>query len=78
MKTRHSLVFTLLLTALTTATLLQAGGPEPKWLGHDRTRPQPTVVDPGLPSTPDKPGKAPSDAVSSTSAWDGSDIAETP
>ncbi len=63
MNTRRPLAFTLLLTALTSATLLQAAGPEPKWLGHDRTRPQPTVVDPGLPSTPDKPGKAPSDAV---------------
>jgi hypothetical protein len=23
------------------------GAPDPNWLGHDRDRPQPTVVDPG-------------------------------
>lgn len=37
--------------------------PDPAFLAHDRTRPQPTVVDPGMPSTPERTGKAPSDAV---------------
>ncbi len=37
--------------------------PDPNWLGHDRTRPLPPVVDPGTPSTQDQPGKPPSDAV---------------
>jgi hypothetical protein len=37
--------------------------PDPNWLAHDRTRPQPTPVDPGSASTQDQPGKPPSDAV---------------
>ena len=39
------------------------GAPDPAWLGHDRERPLPAVVDPGVPSTPDKPGVPPSDAI---------------
>ena len=45
--------------------------PDPAWLGHDRTRPAPTVVDPGYSSTPDHAGKAPSDAVV---LFDGTDL----
>ncbi|PTY08862.1 hypothetical protein DB347_04640 [Opitutaceae bacterium EW11] len=41
------------------------------WLGHDRNRPQPPVVDPGYPSTPERAGKAPSDAVV---LFDGADL----
>jgi hypothetical protein len=37
--------------------------PDPNWLEHDRTRPQPPAVDPGPFSTQDKPGQPPSDAV---------------
>jgi hypothetical protein len=37
--------------------------PDPNWLGHDRDRPQPTVVDPGTFSTEDQPGRPPSDAT---------------
>jgi len=37
--------------------------PPSHWIGHDRTRPLPPVVDPGYPSTPARAGKAPSDAV---------------
>lgn len=33
------------------------------WAIHDRNRPQPTRVEPATPSTQDKPGKPPSDAV---------------
>lgn len=43
------------------------------WLGHDRTRPAPAVVDPGYPSTPDQVGKAPSDAVV---LFDGGDLSK--
>lgn len=41
------------------------------WLGHDRTRPLPPVVDPGVASTSERVGKAPSDAVV---LFDGSDL----
>ncbi|HWT87171.1 MAG TPA: hypothetical protein VN454_00105, partial [Candidatus Angelobacter sp.] len=34
-----------------------------KWKIHDLTRPLPTVIDPGTPSTQDLPGRPPSDAV---------------
>jgi hypothetical protein len=47
--------------------------PDPNWLGHDRLRPPPTAVDPGVPSTQDKVGKAPSDAVV---LFDGSDLSK--
>ena len=45
---------------------------------HDKERPHPRVVDPGTPSTPDKAGQAPSDAVvlfdgTGLSAWVGVD-----
>jgi len=71
MKTTRLLASVFVLTALTTGSALFAG---PHWLGHDRDRPQPTVVDPGMPSTPEKVGRAPSDAVvlfdgSNLSAW---------
>lgn len=41
------------------------------WLGHDRTRPLPPVVDPGMPSMGERVGKAPSDAVV---LYDGGDL----
>ena len=41
-------------------TPLLPGG---KWHVHDGLRPQPPVVTPGTPSTPEAPGKAPADAV---------------
>lgn len=37
--------------------------PDGKWHVHDGLRPQPRAVDPGIASTAEKPGKAPSDAV---------------
>jgi hypothetical protein len=48
--------------------------PDPTWLGHDRDRPQPTVVDPGTFSSEEQPGRPPSDAVvlfdgKDTSPW---------
>jgi len=45
--------------------------PDPQWLGHDRSRPAPAVVDPGTASTPDRAGRAPSDAVV---LFDGKDL----
>jgi hypothetical protein len=47
--------------------------PDPNWLGHDRDRPQPAVVDPGTSSSQDQPGRPPSDA---TVLFDGSDTSQ--
>ncbi len=47
--------------------------PGTKWHVHDGTRPQPTVVTPGEPSTQDKAGTAPSDA---TVLFDGTDLSK--
>jgi hypothetical protein len=47
--------------------------PDPSWLGHDRDRPQPAVVDPGTFSTQDQPGQPPSDA---TVLFGGKDISQ--
>jgi hypothetical protein len=47
--------------------------PDPNWLDHDRTRPQPPVIDPGTAGSPDRPGKAPSDAVV---LFDGQDLSQ--
>lgn len=49
-------------------TPLLPGG---QWHVHDARRPQPTVVTPGTVSTPDAPGRPPSDAVI---LFDGSDL----
>jgi len=48
-----------------------------QWKPHDRNRPVPPVIDPGVSSTQDVPGKAPSDAIAlfdgkDLSGWDGS------
>ena len=51
-------------------TPLLPGG---KWHVHDGTRPQPPVVTPGTPSTPEAPGKAPSDAIV---LFDGHDLSK--
>ena len=44
----------------------------PKWKIHDLDRPVPTGDHPGTSSTPDSPGKAPSDAIV---LFDGKDLA---
>lgn len=67
---RTSLASGLAFVALL-ATSGYSAGHHSQWLGHDRTRPAPEVVDPGYPSTAEKPGKAPSDAVV---LFDGGDL----
>ena len=58
--------------ALTLASLFKLNAaPDPNWLGHDRTRPLPPVVTPGKASTPEQPGRPPSDA---TILFDGEDL----
>jgi Domain of Unknown Function (DUF1080)/Domain of unknown function (DUF3471) len=47
--------------------------PDPNWLAHDRDRPLPPVVTPGVPSIDDQVGKAPSDAVV---LFDGKDLSQ--
>jgi len=44
-----------------------------KWKIHDRTRPHPAVITPGECSTPDHPGRPPSDA---TVLFDGKDLSQ--
>src|SRR2546430_1238094 len=45
--------------------------PDPNWLDHDRNRPLPSVITPAVVSTPERAGKAPSDAVV---LFDGKDL----
>ncbi len=47
--------------------------PGGKWHVHDSDRPWPAVVTPGTASTPDRPGRAPSDAVV---LFDGKDLSK--
>lgn len=47
--------------------------PDPHWFPHDRDRPLPPIVTPATPSTPEKAGTAPSDAVV---LFDGQDLTQ--
>ena len=47
--------------------------PGQEWRVHDKDRPEPSIVDPGTSSTPDRPGKAPSDAIV---LFDGTDLSQ--
>jgi hypothetical protein len=49
------------------------GDADKRWPIHDRNRPQPKVVDPGMNSTQDQVGKAPSDAIV---LFDGKDLSQ--
>jgi hypothetical protein len=54
----------------------EKAGPQQPWSSykvHDMTRPAPPVVEPGTASTPDQPGKPPSDAVV---LFDGKDLSQ--
>jgi beta-glucanase (GH16 family) len=64
--------FCVVLGALSLAASLAADeGPRGLWPIHDRTRPQPRVVDPGTSSTQEEAGRPPSDAVV---LFDGKDL----
>lgn len=66
--------FTLLASVATGAFLAQAEDLDPRhWIGHDRTRPLPPVVDPGHASTQERAGQAPADAVV---LFDGTDLSQ--
>jgi len=47
--------------------------PGSKWRVHDAARPQPRVIDAGTASTPDQPGRPPSDAII---LFDGKDLSK--
>ena len=47
--------------------------PGQEWRVHDKDRPEPSIVEPGMSSTPDQPGKAPSDAIL---LFDGTDLSQ--
>lgn len=64
----HSYVrsFTFILIAVGMGSVLAgtAGAqPDPRWLAHDRERPDPEVIIPGTNSTQERAGRAPSDAI---------------
>jgi hypothetical protein len=67
---KHSPLALLAIIAAASATY---AAPDPNWLGHDRERPNATPVTPGMPSTQDQVGTAPSDA---TVLFSGSDISQ--
>lgn len=65
---------------LASAALLLFGGSticsaqvDTRWKIHDPNRPVPPVIDPGTPSTPEVPGRPPSDAVV---LFDGKDLSQ--
>lgn len=60
-----------LLAAFAGLALLALAQPPKEWAIHDMNRPQPRVVDPGTASTPDEPGRPPSDAIV---LFDGKDL----
>ena len=64
------LAFSLQSLAVTVSLVAQ---PDPNWIDHDRSRPQPPVVAPGKPSAQEKAGSAPSDAVV---LFDGKDLSQ--
>jgi len=70
-KPKHSLAIVFNVCALQFAGLCLAA-PDPNWLDHDRTRPQP-IITPATPSTPEQPGQPPSDA---TVLFDGKDLSK--
>jgi hypothetical protein len=79
MNLRESLRSTTVLTFAVFGAL-QLGGepacfgqPDPNWLDHDRSRPQPPVVTPATASTQEQAGKPPSDA---TVLFDGKDLSQ--
>src|SRR5262249_14521420 len=64
-KSLSSFLFTSLIV------ITACGQTSTQWKPHDRNRPVPAVIDPGVSSTQDAPGKAPSDAIV---LFDGKDL----
>jgi 3-keto-disaccharide hydrolase len=62
MKKPYVVAVSSLLLALATPQFVRAQV-DTRWKIHDMSRPTPPVVDPGTASTPDTPGRPPSDAV---------------
>ena len=60
----------LMVAGIMTATALEA---QQEWMIHDRSRPNPPVVNPGAPGTQTENGRAPSDAIV---LFDGKDLSE--
>jgi len=79
MKPVRPLLSTITLNLALIAALQLASGPsalaqpDPNWIDHDRNRPQPPVVAPATPSTQERAGKPPSDAVV---LFDGKDLSQ--
>ena len=69
-KSLLAVVTGLVICALALPSLSQV---DTQWKIHDRNRPLPPVIDPGTASTPDVPGRAPSDAVV---LFDGKDLSK--
>jgi hypothetical protein len=57
------LVATLVALTVGIVPTVQAASSVFDWAQHDWTRPRPAVVQPATPSTQERPGKPPSDAV---------------
>jgi hypothetical protein len=72
MKSGTRALRTLLIT-LTAGAAASAAVAEKKWAVHDESRPHPPVVTPGSESTPQQPGKPPSDAIV---LFDGKDLSQ--
>lgn len=68
MKPAYLIPFALLLSASSVFSQ-----PDPRYKIHDLNRPLPPIVTPGTASTPDTPGKAPSDAIV---LFDGTDLSQ--
>ncbi len=63
MKNFPSWRLSLFVTGWVLAPLLSLAQPDPNFLDHDRTRPQPRVITAATPSTQEQAGKPPADAV---------------
>src|SRR5512134_1387656 len=81
---KYRFAFVLFSASLSLASAAQAASSGPvfygdppddhhPWAVHDRNRPQPKVVTPGTFSTPEQPGKPPSDAIV---LFDGTDLSK--
>jgi len=63
----------IMLVTLTAGAAASAAAAQKKWAVHDESRPHPKVVTPGTESTPQQPGRPPSDAVV---LFDGKDLSK--